>query len=494
MFPEVKGTKLLFGYVGFFLIFIGIIILVPLLVIPFYPEEVSEIKDFLVPGTSSIAAGFFIYLFIQGRKKGKLEGHEDIALVVVVWVLAILVSAIPFLLTKQYNFTQAIFETTSGYTTTGLSVVNVSTCSHVFLFYRSFLQFVGGIGLVLIVTSAISDKQGIGLYMLEGHNDRLLPNLVKSARLIFAIYFLYMAVGIGLYLATGVNLFEAICHSMTALSTGGFSTRTGSVRDFQSVPFEIVTMVLMLLGSTNFVIHYFLLRGKFLTAFRHYEFGVFVLLMGTIFPLMVGCFAVQYQSFWLGLRYGSFEFVSAITTSGFQVVESYNTVPPAVFFSIIILMIIGGQSGSTSGGLKQSRVALCLLNVKWYLEGLGKKPNTIRVHHLVRFGQKETLSPDEVKSSCDFVALYLLILVLGTVIISVTGVPFSQALFEFASSLGTVGLSAGVTTFNASPIVLWTEIIGMFLGRLEIVVVFVLLEKTIKLKTVWMAWHEKKTS
>jgi Trk-type K+ transport systems, membrane components len=494
MLQEVRGAKLLLGYIGFFLIFIGAIILVPLLVLPFYPEEISEAKYFLAPGTSSIAAGFFIFLLIQGRKKGKLEGHEDIVLVVLVWVLAILVSAIPFLLTKKYNFTQAIFETTSGYTTTGLSVVDVSTCSHVFLFYRSFLQFVGGIGLVLIVTSAVSDRRGIGLYMLEGHNDRLLPNLVKSARLIFAIYFLYMGIGILLYLATGVNFFEAICHSMTALSTGGFSTRAGSVRDFQSLSFEIVTMVLMLLGSTNFVIHYFLLRGKFITAFRHYEFGVFVLLMGTIFPLMVGCFAAQYQSFWLGLRYGSFEFVSAITTSGFQVVESYNTVPPAVFFCIIVLMIIGGQSGSTSGGLKQSRVAQCLLNVKWYLEGLEKKSTTIRVRHIVRFGQKEVLSAEEIKSSCDFAALYLLILAIGTTVISATGVPFSQALFEFASSLGTVGLSTGVTAFNASPIVLWTEIIGMFLGRLEIVVVFVLIEKTIKLKNVWMTWNEKKAT
>lgn len=484
MNKEAKGIELIIGYLGIFLMFVGAIVLVPLLVMAFYPEEANELKCFLVPGTSSIAIGFFLYLFIQGKKKGKLENHEDLALIVLVWVLAIVVSAIPFMLTGKYNFTQAIFESTSGYTTTGLSVVDVTTASHVFLFYRSFLQFVGGVGLVLILTSAISDRQGMGLYMLEGHNDRLLPNLIKSARLIFAIYLLYMVIGVGLYMCAGVNFFEAICHSMSALSTGGFSTRASSIREFNSFPCELVTMVLMLLGSTNFVVHYHLLRGHFKAAFKHYEFGVFILLFCTILPLMVASLAYQYNDFWLGLRYGAFEFVSAITTSGFQVVESYKTVPPAVFFSIVLLMCIGGQSGSTSGGMKQSRVALVLLNIKWYLEGLGKKGLTIKCHHINRLGQEELLSEEEVKSSCDFVLLYLLLLFIGTMIISMTGVSFSDALFEFASSLGTVGLSIGVTSFSASPIVLWTEIIGMFLGRLEILVVFVLLTKSVKIKGV----------
>lgn len=492
MIKEVKGAKLLFGYLGIFLMMVGAIILVPLLVIAFYPNEASEMKCFLVPGTASITIGFFLYLLIQGKNKGKLEGHEDLGLIVLVWIVAIVVSAIPFMLKGTYNFTQAIFESTSGYTTTGLSMVDVSSCSHIFLFYRSFLQFVGGVGLVLILTSAISDRQGMGLYMLEGHNDRLLPNLIKSARLIFAIYFLYMLLGVGLYMATGVNFFEAICHSMSALSTGGFSTRVGSVREFNSFAFEVVTMVLMLLGSTNFVIHYYLLRGHFKKAFRHYEFGVFLLLACTILPLMVMSLSIQYNDFVLGLRYGVFEFVSAITTSGFQVVESYKTVPPATYFSIVILMCIGGQSGSTSGGMKQSRVALALLNIKWYLEGLGRSGLVIKSHHINRFGEEELLSEEEVKSSCDFVGLYLLLLLIGTMIIAATGVSFQDALFEFASSLGTVGLSIGVTSINASPVILWTEIVGMFLGRLEIIVVFVLLEKSFNIKNVIARFHEKK--
>ena len=178
------------------------------------------------------------------------------------------------------SLTQAIFEVTSGYTTTGLTVIDVSSCPKIFLFYRSLTLFVGGVGFVLIVTSAISDKLRLNIYEAEGHNDKLLPNLAKSSRLIFLLYFGYIFLGTILYLICGMNFFDALNHSIAALSTGGFSTKVGNIYDFHSTSIELVSMILMLLGGTNFVIHILLLKRKFKSVILHSEtlFGFFLLI------------------------------------------------------------------------------------------------------------------------------------------------------------------------------------------------------------------------
>lgn len=492
MKKEVSGYKLVLGYLGIFLMFIGLILLVPLLVLFGYRSNeymmdnnmsiLSQAECFFIPGLASIVVGFLLFLLIMNKQKAKLQDMEDIILTILVWLLAIVLSAVPFMMTGKFNFTQAIFETTSGYTTTGLSVVDVSKCPHIFLFFRSFMQFIGGVGLVLILTSAISDRSGMGIYMLEGHNDRLLPNLIKSARLIFAIYFLYVFLGIILYCCLGMSFFDALCTSMSALSTGGFSTQAKSIAAYDSIGIEAVTVILMLLGSTNFVIHYFLLRGKFKNAFKHYEFAVLAGMLLILYPIIVATIGMQYNSAALGFRYGTFEFVSFMTTSGFEAYfgpngTGYIELPPAALFAIIILMCIGGQAGSTSGAMKQSRVGIFFLYIYWSIAKLGKNSKVITTHYIYKYGEKEKVDQNEIKNSVSFICLYLVILLIGTMVICLCGYPLDESLFEFASSLGTVGSSVGITSYSANPVVLWTEVIGMFLGRLELMVIFTFFAK-----------------
>ena len=233
----IKGIRLIIYYIGLFLMAIGFIILIPLIMIIFYHDNVQYAYCFLIPGLLSILLGYFINFFFKGKKPANLENHQDSVLVICIWIIAILLSSFPFILTGKLNFTQAIFEVTSGYTTTGLSVINVEQWPEIFLFYRSLTLFVGGVGFVLIVTSAISDKLRLNLYEAEGHNDKLLPNLTKSSRLIFSLYFGYIVLGTILYLICGMNFFDALNHSIAALSTGGFSTKAGNIYDFRKYEF-----------------------------------------------------------------------------------------------------------------------------------------------------------------------------------------------------------------------------------------------------------------
>jgi trk system potassium uptake protein TrkH len=275
------GYRLMLGYLGIFTILIGIILMVPLLVIPFYPEEIKYALNFFLPGAGAICLGYALTFFIKNRVNANLENMQDSILLLFVWIVAIAMTALPFLMTGEYNFTQSIFEATSALTTTGLSVVAVDQAPHIYLFFRSFMQFVGGIGIVLVLMSIISDRYSLRIYNAEGHNDRLIPNLKGSARLIVLIYSAYVILGVIAYVIAGMGWFDAINHSMAAISTGGFATHSDSIGYFDNPSIDYITIVLMLLGSTNILMHLFLIQGRVKQIWKHMEtkFIVFFLLI-----------------------------------------------------------------------------------------------------------------------------------------------------------------------------------------------------------------------
>ncbi len=473
-----SGYPLIINYLGIFAILIGLINLIPLIVIPFYPEEIVEAKNFYIPALATILIGALIVLYFRGREKDKLERSQDAILVVSIWILAIVASALPFVFTKDYNFTHAIFESTSGYSTTGLSVVDVSVTPHIYLFFRSLLQFVGGVGLVLVLTSAISDKFGMRLYSAEGHSDKLVPNLIRSGRMILSIYIGYIFIGSVFLVIFGMTPFEAINHSITAVATGGFSTEASSIGAFNSVGVEVTIMVLMLLGGTNFFVHLMLLRGKFKNVFSHIEIKLLGILLIVFIPILViNIISIYDGNFFHTLRVASFQFISAVTGTGFQTISSFRVMPPTFITVLVIVMVLGAGMGSTAGGMKQYRVALAFKSLLWNIKEQFGHKKTIRTHFINKIGTKTIVSNDEIVQNYSFLMTYLLALVAGTLILTGFGFTIRDSLFEFASALGTVGLSVGIVGYDANPLVLWTTTIGMFLGRLEFYVVFIAMTK-----------------
>jgi len=473
-----SGYPLIINYLGIFAFLIGFINLLPLILLIFIPEELEFSHYFLIPGLTSIMVGSFIIFLFRGREKGKLERHQDAVLVVAIWLLAILISSVPFILSGTYNFTQSIFEVTSGFSTTGLTVVNVESVPKLFLLFRSLLQFFGGVGLVLVLTSAISDKFGMRLYSAEGHSDKLMPNLIKSGRTILSIYIGYIAIGSLFYVLFGMAPFDAINHSICAVATGGFSTQSGSIGAYNSVPIEITTMVLMILGGTNFFVHLMLIKGKMKNVFNHVEIKLLGILLVIFIPLMtINVLSFYDGRFFYSLRISSFQFISAITGTGYQTVPSFLTLPSFFILAIIIPMVLGAGMGSTAGGMKQYRVALAFKSMYWNIKDQLTHKKTIRTHFINKLGAKTIVDKDDIIQNHSFLMIYLIVLILGTLVFSSYGYSIRDSLFEFASALGTVGLSVGITGYTAHPIILWTSTVGMFLGRLEFYVVFVAIAK-----------------
>ena len=262
-----NGYKLIAYYLSLFIIFIGFILLLPLFMLIFYPNELPYAYCFIIPGIGSIIIGFILFFIFKNCEKKNLERHQDAVFVVSIWLIAILFASFPFLLKGDNTFTQCIFEACSGFSTTGFTILDVEMTPYIFLFFRDLMLFVGGVGLILIITCAISDRFGLRLYNAEGHNDKLLPNIAKSARIIFLFYFVFILVGTVALILCKVDPFDAFSHAIAAVSTGGFSTKNNCIAFYDNVWVEIILCILMILGGTSFVIHLSFFKGKFKNVF-----------------------------------------------------------------------------------------------------------------------------------------------------------------------------------------------------------------------------------
>lgn len=471
-----RGADLTIGYLGVMCILVGCMLLVPLAILPFYPYEAYLAPCFLVPAVVVAVVGWLLQLRIAGREKGRLHKGQDAVVIVLTWLLAMFVGSIPFLLSGACDtFTQAVFETMSGLSTTTLTVVDVAAAPHVILMYRSVLLFFGGIGLVLVIVSAVSDSHGMRIYSEEGHTDRLLPNLARSARLIMGLYSVFILCGTLALVAAGMPAFDALNHAIGAVATGGFSTQAASIGAYDSPAIEAIIIVLMLMGATNFALHLQLLRRRFGPFFRDGETRAFLtsvvvasLLVTTILFANGTCPTLPDS-----LRVATFQVVSAITTTGYQTVGSFAGWPSAAMLVLVVVMVFGAETNSTGGGIKQWRAALLMRMTGWQVRDLVTHRRCVHSDMVERYGRRTPIDPKTRQSILVYALVYLTVLLLGTFVYALFGYSIEDSLFQFASALGTVGLSVGITSATANPVILWTTTVGMFLGRLEIYPVLV---------------------
>lgn len=468
------------SHVGLILFLAGLLMLTPLAVLLSRPGELGHASGFLIPASVLATAGILMRLAFRAKETSVLTVQEGGVIVVLSWVVVALFSAWPLMQVQGLSFTQAVFESVSGWTTTGLSVVDVTKSTRLILFWRSIMQLAGGAGLAIIMLAAVAGPVGPGLSVAEGRTDQLVPHVRESVKLVVYIYAGYALFGTLAFWVAGMGPFDALNHAFAAVSTGGFSTRPESIGYWNSAGIEAVTIALMLLGNLNFLTAYLLFHGKFKAVFRNGEVRTLaVLLIGCSMLLFFLVTSGLYQPLDKSVRVAVFETVSALTTTGFSTI-GYSAWKPVGFMVLIVLMIIGGGACSTAGGIKQYRVYLLFKSLVWEIRR-ALMPRTAVVENYVWQGErKDFISERRIRQSANFLFLYLTVYILGAGILAAHGYGLKESLFEFASALSTVGLSLGVTKASSPPLVLWTETLGMFLGRLEFMVVVISLVKILK--------------
>lgn len=463
--------------VGKLMVLIGFITMFPLVMLIFYPEDRTQAWTFIVPGAAVAGAGVLVCIFGKNRSL-ELTWRENIQssslTVLFTWGLGFLSCAMPFYLSGHLDFIQALFESVSGWTTTGHSVVDVTETSHLFLFHRAWIQFIGGLGFVLMMLMIVQGKQAMSLFHAEGHTDNIVPNIKRTSRIIFLMFVGFATAGTIAYRIFGVPVFDGMCHSMSALSTAGFSTKAESIAYYDSVPVEIITEIMMIIGIINFAVLLLMITGKFRKALRVTEirFGAAVIAAG-IFLAAAGLYLTGEYDISESMRLSSFNVISAISTTGYAT-SDFGQWPAFSVGIMIVMMVIGGGIGSTAGGMKLIRVYI-LLKVLWV--DLRKKVSSDRriVVTSYRRAQGEVFIENPmIKEVLSFVMMYILILVIGSLALALAAdCTLTEAVFDFAASLGGVGLTSGITGPDTPEPALVVEMIGMILGRLEIFIVFI---------------------
>ena len=457
--------------------FLGIASFVPFLVLAIFQEW-----DLVLPMATAPVTFIVLGFVISHIPYQDLEPSFSVTLsaVALSWLAIAFIGALPFVFGMHMSYTDSVFEAMSGWTGTAFSMVtSLDQAPKTILFWRSFMQWIGGIGIIVFGVS-LRRKTRVSLFRLyrsEGREDELVSSSVSTSRRIWMIYLVLTFGFTGLVMLAGIPLWDSLNLVMTTISTGGFTLHDGGLSYYNNPFLEILLMPIMLAGAIPFKVFFFLYRGK-ISGIFHDQTVRILLLIACIGAILVSLDLYIFGSLTIGssLRQGAFTAVSGLCTCGLQNSNPHYwaSIPLAI---VTMMVFIGGAMGSTAGGVKVNRLALVFEGIRWWFR---RYFVSSRVLVPLRFGGR-TLSKEmsdlAISKNLLVIVIYVLTIFIATIIslhLYITSFRLDEVVFEIVSALSNAGLTVGFIT-EASPIpIKWMFIILMWLGRLEIVPVLII--------------------
>ncbi len=465
--------------IGILLAFLALSMIIPVLVCFFYNEP---IRPFILSISITIAVSLALIWFSSTLSdEDYINQKEGMTAVALAWTAIGLFGALPFYFSPDFtSFTDAFFESVSGFTTTGSSVMtDIQAADYGLLFWRSLIQWLGGMG-IIVLSLAVLPFLGVGgiqLYKAEVPSpvpDKLTPRLSDSAKILWLVYAGLTGLEIILLFTGGMPLFDAVCHSLTTLPTGGFSPKNTSLAHYDSAYFDLIVTVFMILAGINFSLHYQILKGRTLAFWKDTECRFFLgLVMILILVISWDLYGRVYSSVFESIRFSGFQVASIVTTTGFATAD-YELFPGLSQILLFVCMFIGGSAGSTGGGMKCARILVCF---KYCYRELFKliHPRSIRqikINNIV-------ISDDVLRSIMGFLSLYIGLFFLSSILLALMGLDMMTSFGAVAACIGNIGPGFGSVgpseNFAHLPdLAKWLLSWCMLLGRLEIYTVIIL--------------------
>lgn len=475
-------------YSGLIILLLGAIMVVPLVTSILSGEWAAAI-DFALSLGICESIGFLL-MFFSPRHKKDLTWTQGMFTSSFSWLLGTLVAALPYYLSGHWqSYLDAIFDVMSGFTTTGLTLAqDLDHISNGVNMWRHLLTWLGGQGMVVLaLTFFVRSLPGaFKMYVGEAKDERLLPNVIHTARAIWYISIVYLLlgtavlwiIGVSIGLSPGRGFLHGLWVLMAAWSTGGFAPQSQNILYYHSLAYEIATMLFFIVGSLNFNLHWAVWTGNRRELYRNLEAVTFFItstILATLVLVELARLGVYPEAAAL-FRRGYYIIISAHTTTGFMTIYARQFVlewGPLALFAIIAAMLFGGSASSTAGGFKAVRIGIALKAVAQDVKRLlrPEKAVVIEKFHMVR---DIVLEDGHVRPALTIITLYLFLWIVVTLVTAAFGYDLPSAMFEAASVTGNVGLSAGVTVPTMPWLLKVTYILAMWLGRLEFLSVFVL--------------------
>ncbi len=450
--------------------------------VPFSIYYEEDALPLLLSGLISISLGLFLWLYFKKRSSNKELSNKDGYLVVTLgWISMSLFGMLPFLISGTIpSITDAFFETMSGFTTTGASILkDIEAAPKGILFWRSMTQWVGGMGIIVLTVALVSiiGVGGMQLFVAEAPGitpDKLKPRIKDTAKRLWLIYSGLTLSETAFLMFGDMPFFDAINHSLTTMATGGFSTKNASMAHYQSPYIQYVIIVFMFLAGVNFTLTYFGLKLKFKKVWENEEFKAYLstIILFTIVTT-VGILIYTDLPFEQAFRDGAFQVVSVITTTGF-ITADYTSWAPILTVLFFFFMFIGASAGSTAGGVKIVRHVILFKNSFLEMKRLLHPTSIIPVRL-----NKKAITQNITFNVLAFIMIYISVFVFGSIAVSLTGVDFLTTIGAVATSLGNIGPGLGkvgpVDNFSDLPqMAKWILSGLMLLGRLELFTVLIL--------------------
>ena len=448
-----------------------------------YINNNEDWKQFFFISCLTFFIGLVLYVGFKNEKL-KINLRQAFLLTILSWLVIALFGSLPFMYSSSsLNFTNAFFESVSGITTTGSTVIsNFDSLSEGILIWRSLLQWFGGIGIIVLAVAILPTLQIGGMQLLHmEHDDPYEKTLPKINKFIFEIIFLYFGLTILClfsYYFNGMNAFDSLIHSMTTISTGGFSNKSLSFGYFDSQTLESISILFMILGSLPFVIFIKFIHGQKNSLFKDDQIRLFIFLLVSI--ILISLFWVKHYlniEWSSALRLTTFNITSILTGTGYTS-TNYNNWGGFGLIIILMIMFIGGCAGSTTGGVKIFRFQILFRGVRLQIKKL-TQPHAV---FLMKFNKK-TVTENTYTSIISFFFIYILLFILSSVILSFLGFDFLTALSASASAISNVGPGVGEIIgpngnySGINEIGKWVLAFTMLIGRLEIFTILVLFSK-----------------
>jgi trk system potassium uptake protein len=424
-------------------------------------------------------------VFTPLRNEEKIVGtREGYIIVTGIWLIFSIFGTLPYIFSGSiHSFGDAFFESMSGFTTTGATILpDIESMPHGILFWRSVTQWLGGIGIIFISLSVFPVLKSFNIQLAATEfsgqpTDKIHPRIKDAAKRLIGIYCLLTLTESVLLLFSGMSVFDAVCHSFSTLSTGGFSTHNNGIAAFSSPYIMIVLSVFMFIAGTNMTLVYFGLKGNFKKIFGNNEFIFYVIIcFGFIVLVSLILFFKSGFSAGKAILDGAFHVISIITTTGFYT-QDHNLWGGIIMIIFFILMFTGGTAGSTAGGIKIVRLLLVTKNSRQELKRLIHPSAFIPVRI-----DKRLISQNTIYNLLVFVTLYFFVMCLGAFIMSFMGYDIITSFSTSASMLGNIGPGLGTfgpfTNYSALPMAgKWFLSVLMLLGRLELLTVMILFSR-----------------
>lgn len=479
-------------YLGVLVLFSSLALLVPFVTALVCAEWVPASHYLLTIGVSLVVGSALRFLRIE---PGRLNRQQALVVTGLAWIVLALVAAVPLHLSGHYGtYLDALFDCVSGITTTGVSLItDLDHLSNADNMWRFMMHLLGGLGLIVVALSfgLFGKRAGASLYMSEGRSEHVVPNVVQTAQFIgkIAIGIILVATGILalLCLFAGMEPVRATLHGLwlaiSGFSTGGFAPMSQSVMYYHSFPIELVLMLLMLLGSINFVLHSEVWKGRLEVFFRDLEIRTMFLWLAVMTCVFAASLSAsgEFSDLPAMLRRGLFTVISAFSTTGFQNITTNQlttALSSGAFLVVAVLMAVGGSGGSTSGGVKFSRMGVIMKSIVATIkEALA--PDSARVvvgyYHVGR----RILSPEVVKEAMTVFVLYVATYAVGALVGIAHGYEATQAIFESVSMASNGGVTSGISVSGMPATLEAFYIFQMWAGRLEFVTLLALLVEVV---------------